>query len=103
MITNNKKIKCPYCGAEYVPSEVYIPTDFLPKFTDLEKDEKGQIVSICEQPMNTQEEYTCDYCNHRFSVVANVTFTTAEAPQHDYNFDYETKVYDKDRLTLSEN
>ena len=53
---NKQIIKCPFCGAEYLPSEIYIPSDFLPKFEDLTKDENGKIVAVYERPMNVNEE-----------------------------------------------
>lgn len=97
------KIKCPYCGAEYIPQELYIPDDFLPPFDDLVKDESGKIVALYEKPMNTHEEYTCDYCNHRFKVEAKVEFITSEIPQHDFKYDYESPLYSGDRIELAEN
>ena len=97
------KIKCPYCGAEYLPSEIYIPSDFLPKFEDLTKDESGKIVAVYEKTMNTNEEYTCDYCGHRFAIVAEVNFNTDKCELHDYKFDYNTPLYSNERTELPEN
>lgn len=100
---NKQIIKCPHCGAEYLPSEIYIPSDFLPKFDDLVKDENGKIVAVYEHPMNLNEEYTCDYCGHRFAVKAQVEFTAAYCPLHDYKFEHTTPLYSGDRVELSEN
>lgn len=97
------KILCPYCGAEYMPQEIYIPSDFLPKVEDLVKDEKGKIVAKYEHPMNTHEEYTCDHCGHRFQIDAKVEFITSDAVNHDFNFDYKSQLYTSDRLELKEN
>ncbi len=97
------KIKCPHCGAEYMPSEIYIPSDFLPKFEDLTKDDDGKIVAVYERPMNLDEEYTCDKCGHRFAIHAKVEFTTEISTNHDYNFNYESPLYSEDRVELEEN
>ena len=97
------KIKCPYCGAEYIPQELYIPDDFLPVFDDLVKDDSGKIVAMYEEPMNTHEEYTCDYCGHTFQVDAKVEFIATESAAHDFNFAYESLLYTGDRLELKEN
>lgn len=97
------KIKCPYCGAEYLPQELYIPSDFLPKFDDIVKDNSGKIIAVYEKPIHGHEEYTCDYCSHRFSIDANVEFNTSEVKEHDFNFDHETLLYKEDRVELSEN
>ena len=98
----NEKIRCPYCGAEYMPSEIFIPSDFLPKFEDLVKDDEGHIVAVYEHPMNLKEEYTCDYCNHRFSIIAEVSFKAEANPLHDYNFNHESDLYPEGRVELSE-
>lgn len=97
------KITCPYCGAEYLPQELYIPSDFLPKFDDLVKDDEGKIVAAYERPMNTHEEYTCDCCGHRFQVEAKVEFTASKIDKHDFNFNYESPLYTGNRLELTEN
>ena len=96
------KIKCPHCGAEYLPTEIYIPTDFLPKCKDVTRDEQGVLVAGHVNNMNLHEEYTCDYCGHRFSVDAEVKFVTSATELHDYNFNYESPLYSEDRLELSE-
>ena len=97
------KIICPHCGAEYLPQEIYIPSDFLPRFEDLVKDDEGKIVAGYEQPMNLHEEYTCDYCGHRFQVTAKVEFFTSAVEKHDFNFNYESPLYTGERLELTEN
>lgn len=96
-------IKCPYCGAEYLPQELFIPSDFLPKFDDLVKDDEGKIVAEFEQPMNLKEEYVCDCCNHRFAVEAKVEFTSSKVEKHDFDFAYQSPIYNEDRVELSEN
>lgn len=96
-------IKCPHCGAEYLPSEIYIPSDFLPKFDDLIKDEDGKVVAVYDKPMNLHEEYTCDQCGHRFAIDAAVEFTTSPCELHDYNFEYQTPLYPNNRTELAEN
>lgn len=95
-------IKCPHCGAEYLPSEIYIPDDFLPECDDVVRDEEGKLMACHQAGMNLKEEYECDYCGHRFSVEAKVSFTSSENSLHDYGFDYETKLYPEDRMELSE-
>lgn len=97
------KIVCPHCGAEYYPQELYIPTDFLPRVEDVIKDEDGRIVAGYEAPMNTHEEYTCDYCNHRFQIDAKVEFVSTEDKPHDFNFSHTSPLYTGDRIELTEN
>jgi len=99
---NTPIIKCPHCGAEYLPVEIYIPEDFLPESEDITRDEQGHLVACHEGSMNLQEDYTCDYCGHRFTVLADVKFNTSINELHDYNYDYKSPVYPKDRIELSE-
>lgn len=70
-------IKCPYCGAEYTPAEIYIPKDF---FSDevVVKDDKGKIQLVTNSLLNTKETYCCDNCLKEFSVNAEVSFTVEE-------------------------
>lgn len=95
-------IKCPYCGAEYIPSELYYPEDFLPNVKDMVKDENENIIAYTGNIMNLVEEYTCDKCGHTFKVIAEIKFKTEKCPQHDFDFEHEVKVYDRERTELSE-
>ena len=95
-------IKCPHCGAEYIPSEIFIPSDFLPKCKDVTRDNRGILVAGHVNNMNCHEEYTCDYCGHRFAIDAEVNFKTSATELHDYNYDYSSPLYEGDRLELSE-
>jgi DNA-directed RNA polymerase subunit RPC12/RpoP len=97
------KITCPYCGAEYLPQELYIPSDFLPKYDDLVRDDSGKIVAAYNMPMNLHEEYECVCCGHRFQIDADVKFTVSKIEEHDFKFNYESNLYDNYRLELKEN
>lgn len=71
-------IKCPHCGAEYLPAEIYYPDEFLGKPQDINKvHNTGALDYYRGKSMNTQEEYVCDYCGTRFYVDATVSFKTS--------------------------
>ena len=70
-------IKCPHCGCEYLPAEIYFPNDFLGYPTNIIKDEKGEILGFNGEDMNTTETFICWNCEKSFSVEAVVTFKTA--------------------------
>lgn len=89
-------IKCPYCGAEYTPAEIYIPDDFFVSDTVL-KDEKYKIISA-DSLLNTTEEYCCDHCLKNFKISADVSFTT-ETVKDDFEDD-SVVVINKDRVNL---
>lgn len=84
-------IKCPVCGAEYLPAEIYIPDAFFGRPTDIEKDHiTGAIRTYFGSAMDRNENYTCDYCNTPFSITAKINFITAVDEKINFNKDYTT-------------
>lgn len=71
-------IRCPKCGREYLPGEIYYPEDFLGQPKNIIKDEDGNVLGFEGSDMNTVEEYVCDVCGAKFTVDASITFRTAE-------------------------
>lgn len=71
-------IKCPYCGYEYLPCELYLPNSFLGKTTTIFKDELGKIIAYDRDngDMDLKDDYRCDGCGRRFNVEAEVSFKT---------------------------
>lgn len=67
-------IKCPYCGCEYLPAEIFYPDDFLGTPLNIIKDENHEIIGFDGNNMNTEETYVCDVCGKTFKVDAVVTF-----------------------------
>lgn len=95
-------IRCPYCEAEYIPSELFYPDDFLPKVFDIVKDEDGHIISYTGDVMNLEVEYCCDKCNHAFKTIASVSFDTKKCEVHDFDFEYSAPLFDRERTELKE-
>lgn len=87
------KIICPYCGAEYSPSEIYVPKYFF-KNVGTYKDSLGKIkYSEEDEFLDTKETYTCDKCNQTFKVEAEVVFSTDRYDEANFNQDDD---FDKD-------
>lgn len=86
-------IRCPHCGAEYAPSEIFYPSDFLPDAIDVTKDADGRIVAYEGSLMNLSEEYECDRCGHVFRATADVSFGSEPCEAHDFGSDYAQRVY----------
>lgn len=80
-----EKIKCPHCGAEYLPSEIFLSEDFLEKSKWISKDAQGKIYDFKADEAELQEEYHCDYCDNRFIVNAKI-FYSAEKDDFDEEF-----------------
>lgn len=94
-------IRCPYCGAEYAPSEIFYPEDFLPAL-DATKDADGRIVAMAGNAMNLSEEFVCEHCDHAFRAVASFAFESEKVEGHDFNYDCERPLYDAPRVELKE-
>lgn len=67
-------IKCPYCGAEYLPSEIFMPEDMLDKSMIIDKNSKGHIEHVEGKEAELCESYICDYCNKEFNVTASIIY-----------------------------
>ncbi len=86
-------IKCPHCGAEYLPGEVYMPGALIGQPDDIVRDSLGRILyedyfSEDREP-NLEEHFTCDYCDKPFVIEATVTYKTREeAPERDFGTQY---------------
>ena len=97
MITNithkTPVIKCPHCGAEYLPGEVYLPGALIGQPDDVVKDSLGKILYedyyTPEREPNTIEHFTCEFCEKPFVIEATVTYKAKEeAPENDFHSQY---------------
>lgn len=93
-------ITCPKCGAEYLPSEIYIPNAFFGKPDFIKRDIDGHICDIIGSTLDTEESYCCDSCNTTFKVTAKISFSAQIDERADFDSDYETAL--KPRFTLKE-
>lgn len=95
-------IRCPNCGAEYLPAEIYLPDYFLGRPCHIEKDHLfGKINNYEGRAMDTFETYNCDYCGVTFSVSAKIKFETKEIESTSFSKPYTTKIQ-KNNFVLDE-
>lgn len=80
-------IKCPKCGYEYLPCELFVPKYFFGKPTKINRDFEGQIFDYEGPSVDLNETYTCDKCNTTFKIVTRMLFITE--PDKLDNFDEE--------------
>lgn len=97
----SKLIICPFCGAHYLPDEVFYPEDFIGEHYDVSKDEEGHIEHCLGYDGKVEEEYTCDHCGHTFKVVAELSFVTEPSKNHDFGSDHVEEIC-SNRVVLSE-
>lgn len=102
MIEEKHLIRCPHCGAEYLPSEIFFPDDFLPAPDDVVRDGAGRIVACSQSALNVSEEYECDYCGRVFEAIAEVAFGSRACEIHDFGRDYSSPLYERNRVELKE-
>ena len=86
-------IRCPHCGAEFLPGEVYMPGDLIGQPDEIVRDTIGKVIyedySTEDKEPNLTEHFTCEYCNKPFIVEATVTYKTREEePEADFSSKY---------------
>lgn len=86
-----KVIKCPKCGREYLPAEIFYPKHFFGKVSDIIKDYSGEIIAFTGDTMNLSETYICDNCNTSFKVSAKINFDVEVDQATNFAQDYVTK------------
>ena len=90
--TKTPTIKCPHCGCEYLPGEIYMPGSLIGQPEEVVKDSFGKI--IYEDYIETKkpdmiEHYICDNCEKPFVIEATVTYRAKEeAPENDFKSQY---------------
>lgn len=81
-------IKCPHCGQQYLPSEIFIPEYLFGKPEDIVKSPTGEIIYLDYQKGKAPElveRYTCDNCDKPFVVEASLSFK-AKAEKEELDF-----------------
>lgn len=69
-------IKCPCCGAEYLPEEIFYPDSVFNKNLKVIRDEEGKIVFTNEDSFCLEEEFECEHCGSSFTVKGKASFQT---------------------------
>lgn len=95
-------IPCPYCGAEYLPGEIFLPKTFLGEPKHIDRDDNGKIVSFVGTNMNTYESYTCDFCGTTFKIKATVNMVSRPDVKHDFSRPYKVSL-EEEEILLEEN
>lgn len=92
-------VKCPICGQEYLPSEIFMPESVFGKQYDITKDESGCIKFYLGDDPDYEEIYVCDSCGSKLKINMKMTF---DVEQIDNEEDYETKINKPKKLNLKE-
>ena len=95
-------IRCPICGQEYLPSEIYIPSSFFGNPGEIMKNSAGKIEFYTGKDMDLKEEYICDNCKTKLKISAELTFTVEKAEVENVEEDYVTTFSRPKKLVLTE-
>lgn len=86
-------IRCPHCGAEYLPGEIYMPGSIIGQPDEVIRDSFGKIIyedytTETREP-DLVEHFTCEYCEKPFIIEAAITYKAKEeAPERDFSTNY---------------
>lgn len=84
-------IKCPHCGWEYLPDEIFMPGDHIGKSEDVVKDALGKILYADFEDGRSpdqRETFVCDGCGKAFVVEAETRYKAKpEAEERDFSSD----------------
>lgn len=92
-------IRCPYCGQEYLPSEIYSPEAFFGKPKEVFRNPDGSIDFYIGEDPDYNETYVCDNCNHKLNISAKLFFDIEVC---DEPVDYVSKLEKPKKIKLSE-
>ena len=95
---NQPIIKCPHCGWEYVPDEIYTPGEILGKSDTVLRAALGKVIyhdyEEEEEPILV-EHFVCDHCGKPFIVEATISYKTSkEEKEKDFSNQYESLLDD---------
>ena len=96
-----KYIECPYCGYQYLPEEIYVPTGFFGKPRAIEREYSGRILDFIGDSLNINEKYICDKCSQQFNIKAKINFEVTKSTKYNINEDYTIQLKKK-QLILDE-
>lgn len=86
-------IRCPHCGCEYLPGEIYMPGSLIGQPDEVIRDSLGKIIyedySTESREPDMIEHFTCENCEKPFIIEATVTYKAKEeAPENDFTTKY---------------
>lgn len=95
-------VKCPVCGQEYLPSEIFLPNDFFGKQKDITRNASGEIEFYLGDDSNYDEEFICESCLSKLKIHANLSFNVTVDNGENFDEDYTTPISKPKKLKLDE-
>ena len=88
-------IKCPKCGIEYLPGEIFIGNSFIGRPTDISRSFEGKILYFDGKTMDTDETFICEHCGAPLKIHADVTFKVSVDNKRDFSDEYTSQLKSK--------
>lgn len=85
----DKFIKCPHCGYEYLPAEIYNPKYFLGNPINIVRNINGEILGHEGIEMDQSESFVCENCENIFHVTAKINFYSNDKEESKEFSEYE--------------
>ena len=89
-------VTCPFCGCEYVVSEIFVPNSFFGRPKDIARDYAGKILHFGGTAPAMYETYVCDKCDTEFKVRVYLMINTSVVKNSDkttrFEEEYVTKI-----------
>lgn len=95
-------IKCPVCGTNYLPSEIFMPDSFFGKQRDITRNASGEIEFYLGDDPNYEEEFICESCLSKLKIRANLTFNVEVDNGENFDEDYSTPINKPKKIKLDE-
>lgn len=74
-------IKCPHCGCEYHPAEIFTAISLTGKPSDIIKDCLGKVIYVDYEKgreLDLVEHFVCELCEKPFQIEATVSYKVKE-------------------------
>lgn len=83
-------IKCPCCGYEYLPAEIFF--DILGKPKNIIRAVNGEIDYYAGDKACLEESFVCEKCDTQFVTKCELKFITTKDLENDFDSDFETTI-----------
>ena len=102
MIKDLPLIKCPICGTQYLPSEVFIPNSVFGKQYDITKTDSGEIKFYLGDDPDLEEEFTCESCLTKLKITMKMSFDIEAFEEENFDEEYVTEIDKPKKIKLDE-
>lgn len=95
-------LRCPVCGEEYLPSEIFMPDAVFGKQYDITKNDRGDIMFYLGDDPDYNEEFICNSCNTKLEVTMKMSFDVTPKENDEFEEEYITEVEKVKKIKLKE-